>query len=89
MQDGASIRSDETNNYVTGLAQLSAVERSHILRSVRMNPVLQYMVGPLLKYDTVDDNGVWHGACLIVSAYFLVACSMLHTISDPSHEYSR
>lgn len=31
-----------------------------------MNPYLQLMVGPLLRYDTVDENGIWHGACLIV-----------------------
>lgn len=27
------------------------------------------MVGPLLRYDTVDENGLWHGAALIVSTY--------------------
>ena len=32
-----------------------------------MNPYLQYMCGPLLRYDTVDESGVWHGAALIVS----------------------
>lgn len=41
-----------------------------------MNPVLQYMVGPLLKYDTVDEKGVWHGACLIVSKYSLLSESL-------------
>ena len=60
-------RSASTSSYGSGLAQLSAVERSKILRSVRMDPVLQYMVGPLLKYDTVDEKDIWHGACLIVS----------------------
>lgn len=34
-----------------------------------MSPYLQFMVGPLLRYDTVDENGLWHGAVLIVSAY--------------------
>ncbi|KAF9246124.1 hypothetical protein BU15DRAFT_84931 [Melanogaster broomeanus] len=26
------------------------------------------MVGPLLRYDTVDENGLWYGAALIVTA---------------------
>jgi hypothetical protein len=51
------------------LSQLGPVERSHALNARRrtMNPYLQYMCGPLLRYDTVDDYGVWHGAALIVS----------------------
>lgn len=49
------------------LAGLSPVERSKNLRVARMDPVLQFMAGPLLRYDTVDSNGVWHGAALIVS----------------------
>jgi hypothetical protein len=32
-----------------------------------MQPYLQFMCGPLLRYDTVDEHGVWHGAALIVS----------------------
>lgn len=36
-----------------------------------MNPYLQLMVGPLLRYDTVDEFGVWHGACLIVCTFCL------------------
>ncbi|KAI5124487.1 hypothetical protein M0805_003014 [Coniferiporia weirii] len=47
---------------------MSAVERSQYLRAVRMNPYLQLMVGPLLRYDTVDEEGVWYGACMIVSS---------------------
>lgn len=53
----------------TYLAQLSPTERSRIQRVPRMSPYLQFMVGPLLRYDTVDENGLWHGAVLIVSAY--------------------
>jgi hypothetical protein len=51
------------------LSQLSAVERSYALnvRKRMMNPYLQLMCGPLLRYDTVDEQGVWHGAALIVS----------------------
>ncbi|THH33013.1 hypothetical protein EUX98_g1210 [Antrodiella citrinella] len=49
------------------LSQMSPVERSHNLRVVRMSPYLQFMAGPLLRYDTVED-GVWKGAALIVTA---------------------
>jgi hypothetical protein len=51
------------------LSQLGPVERSHALnlRKRMMNPYLQFMCGPLLRYDTVDANDVWHGAALIVS----------------------
>ena len=49
------------------IAQLSPVERSHRLRVIRMTPHLQLMAGPLLRYDTVDTYGVWHGFCLVVS----------------------
>ncbi|KAG6874079.1 hypothetical protein C0995_006936 [Termitomyces sp. Mi166 len=50
------------------LTHLSAVERSQALRIARMNPHLQFMVGPLLRYDTVDEFGIWHGAAMIVTA---------------------
>ncbi|KAF9069811.1 hypothetical protein BDP27DRAFT_1324632 [Rhodocollybia butyracea] len=49
------------------LSQLTPVERSHALRVARMSPHLQFMVGPLLRYDTTVD-GVWHGAALIVTS---------------------
>ncbi|KNZ75467.1 hypothetical protein J132_02800 [Termitomyces sp. J132] len=52
----------------TQLTQLSAVERSQALRIARMDPHLQFMVGPLLRYDTVDEFGIWHGAAMIVTA---------------------
>ena len=35
-------------------------------RVERMKPHLQFMVGPLLRYDTIE-NGIWRGAALIVS----------------------
>ncbi|KZV71815.1 hypothetical protein PENSPDRAFT_650377 [Peniophora sp. CONT] len=47
---------------------LSAVERSNQLRMARMQPHLQMMCGPLLRYDTVTEDGVWRGAALIVTA---------------------
>ena len=48
------------------LSRLTAAERSKNLRKRRMNPYLQFMCGPLLRYDTMDEHGVWHGAALIV-----------------------
>ena len=45
----------------------TATERSQSLKIRRMNPYLQFMCGPLLRYDTVDERGLWHGAALIVS----------------------
>lgn len=66
----ASSMSSEGAPYPTyQLAHLSAVERSQNLRVARMNPHLQFMAGPLLRYDTVDRQGVWHGAAMIVSKY--------------------
>ena len=49
------------------LAQMSAVERSRNLKVRHMEPYLQVMAGPLLRYDTVDKQGVWRGAALLVS----------------------
>ncbi|KAJ7632470.1 hypothetical protein FB45DRAFT_978232 [Roridomyces roridus] len=56
-----------TKSSIISLTGLSAVERSQVLRIPRMDPHLQFMVGPLLRYDTVED-GVWHGAAMIVTA---------------------
>jgi hypothetical protein len=50
-------------------SHLSAIERSQSLKTRKMNPYLQFMCGPLLRYDTVDERGVWHGAALIVSKW--------------------
>ncbi|PPQ81212.1 hypothetical protein CVT25_015736 [Psilocybe cyanescens] len=50
------------------LTTMTAVERSQILRVARMDPHLQFMCGPLLKYDTIDEHGIWHGAALVVTA---------------------
>ena len=49
------------------LARMSAVERSRNLKVKHMEPYLQVMAGPLLRYDTVDKQGVWRGAALVVS----------------------
>lgn len=61
-------RSITWSDSVAYLAQLPAAERSQMQRAPRMDPYLQFMVGPLLRYDTVDENGLWYGAVLIVSA---------------------
>lgn len=50
------------------LAQMPPVERSRAQRLARMEPYLQFMAGPLLRYDTVDENDLWRGAALIVTA---------------------
>ncbi|KZT28528.1 hypothetical protein NEOLEDRAFT_1154428 [Neolentinus lepideus HHB14362 ss-1] len=68
---GTQTQDSSTKSYSTGpnqLTQMSPVERSKILKSARTEPHLQFMVGPLLRYDTVDEQGVWHGAALIVTA---------------------
>ncbi|PFH52428.1 hypothetical protein AMATHDRAFT_74220 [Amanita thiersii Skay4041] len=49
------------------LAHMTPVERSHVFKVAHMDPPLQFMCGPLLKYDTVVNN-VWYGAALIVTA---------------------
>ncbi|KAF6764847.1 hypothetical protein DFP72DRAFT_985955 [Ephemerocybe angulata] len=52
----------------TTLTKMSAVERSRLLRVARMEPHLQFMCGPLLRFDTIDEHGIWHGAAMIVTA---------------------
>ena len=61
------------SSYNSPLSQLSPVERSEALnlRKTTMQPYVQFMCGPLLRYDTVDE-GVWHGAALIVSKCCLI-----------------
>ncbi|KAJ7098064.1 hypothetical protein B0H15DRAFT_773302, partial [Mycena belliarum] len=61
---GQTTKSSITSSHLT---TMSAVERSEAQRIPRMKPHLQFMVGPLLRYDTVE-NGVWHGAVMIVTA---------------------
>lgn len=47
---------------------LTPVERTNASVGQRlMSPHLQLVCGPLLKYDTIDKDGIYHGACLIVS----------------------
>ncbi|KAI0781344.1 hypothetical protein BD413DRAFT_27799 [Trametes elegans] len=70
-------------------ANMSAVERSKNLRVARMNPYLQFMAGPLLRYDTVDERGVWRGAALIVTADAGSVYEPLPTLTyhwDPSRQ---
>jgi hypothetical protein len=49
------------------VTDMSPVERSQLFRVARMEPHLQVMVGPLLRYDTIDERGVWNGFALVVS----------------------
>ncbi|KAF7796739.1 hypothetical protein EIP86_007922 [Pleurotus ostreatoroseus] len=69
------------------LSHMTAAERSHNLRVSNMKPILQLMAGPMLRYDTVDADGVWHGAALIVTAdagSVYEPHPMLHYVWDPS-----
>ncbi|KAI1788498.1 hypothetical protein LXA43DRAFT_894527 [Ganoderma leucocontextum] len=65
--DGPS-RTASMNSTYSMFANMNAVERSKHLRVARTTPYLQFMVGPLLRYDTVDEAGVWRGAAMIVTA---------------------
>ena len=56
-----------TDSTYSLFANMTAVERSKHLRVARMTPFLQFMAGPLLRYDTVDAMGTWRGAAMIVS----------------------
>ncbi|KXN82589.1 hypothetical protein AN958_02440 [Leucoagaricus sp. SymC.cos] len=47
---------------------LTATERSKLLRVARMEPHLQFMCGPLLKFDTIESGHTWLGAALVVTA---------------------
>ena len=51
------------------VTDMSPVERSQLFKVARMEPYLQFMVGPLLRYDTIDERGVWNGFALVVSKY--------------------
>ncbi|KAJ7172632.1 hypothetical protein C8R46DRAFT_158797 [Mycena filopes] len=64
---GRTTKSSVASTVTSTLTTMSAVERSHALRMPRMEPHLQLMLGPLLRYDTVE-NGVWRGAVMIVTA---------------------
>ena len=58
------------------LSQHRPVERSQILQLKKnfMDPYLQFICGPLLRYDNVDEHGVWNGAALIVSKCYCFRC---------------
>lgn len=62
-----STAASRTSASTSRLAHMSPVERSQAFRMNMMQPHLQLMVGPLLRYDTVDARGVWHGFALVVS----------------------
>lgn len=71
-REAASASATEPSIYST-FSQMSAVERSQNLRVARMEPHLRFMVGPLLRYDTVDAQGTWRGAAMVVSECFCCA----------------
>ena len=71
-----------SNSHLQSISSMSATERSRNLRIAKTKPHLQFMVGPLLRYDTIE-NGVWRGAALIVSEcaysrmhFFYVPCAL-------------
>ncbi|KAJ7285690.1 hypothetical protein C8J57DRAFT_1285547 [Mycena rebaudengoi] len=67
-QFGRSTQSSTQSSFASSnLMTMSAIERSHALRIPRMEPNLQFMVGPLLRFDTIE-NGVWYGGVMIVTA---------------------
>jgi hypothetical protein len=50
------------------LTRMTAVERSKMLKTARMNPHLQFMCGPLLRFDNITDGRrVWRGHVMVVS----------------------
>ncbi|KAI0373303.1 hypothetical protein BV20DRAFT_938217 [Pilatotrama ljubarskyi] len=80
------------NSLQSLFANMSAVERSKNLRVARMNPYLQFMAGPLLRYDTVDERGVWRGAAMIVTADAGSVYEPLPTLTyhwDPSRQVGK
>lgn len=68
----------------TELTHMSAVERSQTLKVARMNPHLQFMCGPLLRYDTVDERKVWRGFAMVVSSYVPRFCQIPEFLSSSS-----
>ncbi|KIM80802.1 hypothetical protein PILCRDRAFT_822082 [Piloderma croceum F 1598] len=50
------------------VTDMSPIERSQRFKVARMEPHLQFMVGPLLRYDAIDERGVWNGFALIVTS---------------------
>ncbi|EIW84986.1 hypothetical protein CONPUDRAFT_162294 [Coniophora puteana RWD-64-598 SS2] len=64
----ASAATDHSGLNLAELSTLSAVQRSKAQCIRQMHPRLQFMAGPLLRYDTVDANYVWHGAAMIVTS---------------------
>ncbi len=57
--DGSQFSAVSSNSR-SFITQMSAVDRSNYLRAVRMSPYLQFMVGPLLRYD--NGGRAWYVA---------------------------
>lgn len=64
--DPDTVSPPASNSNLNSISSMNAIERSRQLRIAKTTPYLQMMVGPLLRYDTIED-GVWRGAVLIVS----------------------
>lgn len=61
--------STDTRDTSTSQVPLTAVERSRLHPPPpRMDPHLQFMAGPMLRFDTIEQGETWLGACMIVSA---------------------
>ncbi|TIA90153.1 hypothetical protein E3P99_01665 [Wallemia hederae] len=60
---GVSEQEASTNGADGGIKR----SQSHQDKLGRLSPHLQFLCGPMLKYDTVVDN-VWYGAAMIVTA---------------------
>jgi len=68
-EDRATRRSFDTSH--SQPAPLTAVERSRIYPPIpRMDPHLQFMAGPLLRFDTIENGDTWLGACMVVSELY-------------------
>ncbi|EJD46069.1 hypothetical protein AURDEDRAFT_63375 [Auricularia subglabra TFB-10046 SS5] len=61
--------STDTRETSSSSAPLTAVERSRLHPPPpRMDPHLQFMAGPMLRFDTIENGDTWLGACMIVTA---------------------
>jgi hypothetical protein len=71
------------------MSNMSAVERSKLQKTARMHPHLQFMCGPLLRYDDItDQRSIWRGFVMIVSTCYSTPGgwyidSLTHWYCDP------
>jgi hypothetical protein len=61
---------------VPDFTHMTAVERSNMQKTARFKPHIQFMCGPLLRFDNIVDNRrVWKGFVMIVST-----CPVYHLV---------